>query len=515
MTPAARIRHLANAMLAAFGLLLAGRLLYWQLVRVRDLPPVVVDPSTGAYEVEAGNFEDLPQPVVQRTVALLAGVRRGTIYDRNGQALAQDAAGASGTVRVYSEPSLAHVVGYASGLRTGVAGIERSFNQQLLGLDRLDSQLAQLTHGPVAGSDVYLTLDGRIQSAAARALGGRTGAVVVLDAHSGAVLAMVSEPGFDPNRANEPGYLGTVAASQSGALLNRATHGLYPPGSTFKTVTLIAALDSGVAQRDTVFDFGEPRTDASGNSYYAYDVGGGTIVDYNHRERQLDLAQSYAASANAAFGRLGDELGGDRLIDYAARLGFSTERGAPPLEIGASPAQLAGDLNAVRADAFLRASTAIGQGELLASPLSMALVVAAVLNDGDAPRPHLVQSVRSPDGWRLQGEPRGNWLTDAMRTDTARAVREMMIGVVTSGSGGAAAVPGLTVGGKTGTAQLGGAAAPHAWFIGFAEDGDHSVVIAVVVENGGSGAHVAAPVFAQVAAAAMQALSQPAGTRPP
>jgi peptidoglycan glycosyltransferase len=360
---------------------------------------------------------------------------------------------------------------------------------------------------------VTLTLDARVQRAALAALGEQAGAVVVLDAHSGAVLALANNPYFDPNRMLEPGYAASLLEARA-VLLNRATQGLYTPGSTWKTVTLIASLDTGLVERGTVFDFGAP-IDGPNGPYYIYPVGGGVIEDHNHREAQLTLDQSFAKSANAAFARLGDELGGEVFLDYAQRLGFSAPQGAPPIEIAASAAQAANDPEALLTNDLLRAATAIGQGELLASPLSMALVVSAVLNDGDVPRPHLVLEVRHPSGRRLAGEAGGDWLRNTMKDSTARAVREMLIFNVLEGSAAFAAVPGATVGGKTGTAQLGGALAPHAWFVGFAENDQHSLVIAVVAENGGSGATVAAPIFAQTAEAALRLLAAPpaAGAR--
>jgi peptidoglycan glycosyltransferase len=285
-------------------------------------------------------------------------------------------------------------------------------------------------------------------------------------------------------------------------LLNRATQGLYIPGSTWKTVTLIAALDSGQVTRETVFDFGQQRSGPDGR-YYVYEVDGAVFRDPNHPESRLNLVRSYAVSANAAFTRMADEMPPEVLISYAQQLGFSQEDNPIPLEIPAAPAQLANDLAELMTNNVLQASTGFGQGELLASPLSMALVVSAVLNNGNIPVPHLLQRIESPDGNILQTEPGGFWATNIMRPETAQQVRDMMITVVQSGSGVNAAVSGLTVGGKTGTAELGGNQPPHAWFTGFAESGSRTLIISVLVENGGEGADVAAPIFAQVARLAL------------
>ncbi|MCI0393900.1 MAG: penicillin-binding protein 2 [Chloroflexi bacterium] len=517
-----RIWHIGTV-LTLLLLLLSLRLVYWQLVRGDELQPVVLNPIISAGQSEErlikelnaetlAELENLPQPVVQRTSQLLAEITRGVIYDRNGRPLAYDVEGADGArFRFYTEPSLAPVIGYVTGLRVGVAGVEAAFNEDLLGLGRLDNQLRQITHQPIVGNDVHLTIDSRVQRAAAEALGGRPGAIVVMDGQSGAILGMVSQPGFDPNRILDPEYVGSILNCQAvecqGALLNRATQGLYTPGSTGKTLTLITALDSGLVTPQTVFDFGRQRQEG-GERFYVYEVDGAVFRDPNHPESRLDLVRSYAVSANAAFARMGDELPPETLIDYAMRLGFGRQDGAPPIEIPAAPAQLANDLDELRNSNVLQASTGFGQGELLASPLNMALLVTAVINRGFIPVPHLLQQVQGPDGTLFQGEPAGYWIENIMRPETAEIVSGMMITAVRSGSGVRAAVQGLTIGGKTGTAEVEGQP-PHAWFIGFAHDGTRTVVITVIVEHGGEGADVAAPIFAQVADAAMRHMGEP------
>lgn len=520
MTLGRRAWHIASVMIVLL-MLLSLRLVYWPLLRTRDLQPVALDALQYAdkegEEVEAAlTLQDLPQPVIQRTAQRLATITRGAVYDRNGRVLAYEPAGGDEMpARFYTEPSLAHTIGYVSGLRAGVAGIEYGENESLLGLDRLDGQLSQLVHQPLMGSNIYLTIDSRVQRTAAQALGDRPGAVVALDAHTGAVLAMVSSPRFDPNQVLNEGYIRSLIDSCGGApdcstpFLNRATQGLYSPGSTWKTVTLLAALDTGQVTKDTVFDFGEPRQGASG-IYYVYPVDGFEIQDPNHKERKLDLMHAYMVSANAAFARMADEMDPEVLLRYASRFGFSDGvANRPPIEIGASASLVARNPGDLATNNVLRASTGFGQGELLASPLSMALVAATVVNDGDMPSPHLIQAVHSPSGRLLHGESQRDWVSNVVKSSTAQLAREMMIAVVTGGSGGAATVPGLTVGGKTGTAQLDGNQAPHAWFIGFAEQGGRAVAIAVLVEHGGSGAQVAAPIFARVAEAALLHLGEP------
>ncbi len=502
-------------------LLLSLRLVYWQLLRGEELRPPIYntfgsaaqDPNRLLKQFDPDTLDQLgemPQPARQRTLEILGNITRGAIYDRNGRPLAYNVMVGERVVRFYAEPSLAPTVGYVSALNVGVTGIERAANGSLMGLDRLDSQISQLTNQPIQGSDVYLTIDSRVQRAAAGALGGRAGAVIALDARTGEVLALTSAPTFDPNRILEDGYAASLLACTEpaclGALLNRATQGLYTPGSTWKIVTLGAALDSGLVTPQTVFDFGEPRRGPNG-IYYVYPVNGFEIIDPNHSERHLDLVRSFAVSANAAFARMGDEMGAETFVDYAMRFGFGRGQ-APPIEIAASPAQLARSASALEDD-VLRAATAFGQGELQASPLSMALVVAAIANDGNMPRPYLVSHLQSPSGRAYDETRPAPWAAGVIRPDIAEQAEQIMVAAVEGGSGWRAALSGLAVGGKTGTAQLGEAQAPHAWFIGFAGDGERTVAIAVLVEHGGSGAQVAAPIFAEVANAALRHLGEP------
>lgn len=521
MTLPRRIWHVGTMMLLLL-FLLSARLVYWQLLR-EELKPPLFRPIVSAAPAEGRlikridsetleRFSDLPQPAQQRAAALLAQIDRGAILDRHGQPLAFDEVGEQDTVeRRYPLPAAAPVVGYVSRFGLGLAGAELAFNEELLGLDRLDSNFRRMINRPIDGSDVYLTLDSRTQAAAVEAMAGRPGAVVVMDGVGGGILAMVSNPSYDPNRILDPEYAEEILNCPGGdcpALLNRATQGLYTPGSTWKTVTLIAALDSGQVTPETVFDFGEPRRGPDG-IYYVYEVDGAEVIDPNHDERRLNLVQSYAVSANAAFARLGDEMPPQSMIDYTTDLGFGEASGPTPLEIGAGETQIAADLQELIDNNVLQAATGFGQGELLVTPLSMAVMVTAVINQGDIPQPHLMWRVEAPSGRIQEQAGRQLWREDVMRPETAQLVADMMVEAARRSTGVSGSIPGVTIGGKTGTAQLGGDQAPHAWFIGFAHDGQNTVAIAVVAENAGSGSRVAAPIFAQVAQAALQHLAQP------
>jgi peptidoglycan glycosyltransferase len=524
-----RILNLARLVVGCLGLVCLA-IFYWQVIRGVELNPLAARPggqinnpsqvnqAFGERIAEVLNLQKLPIPApgpnaqalaLQRTQNLMKNIQRGTIVDRNGRLLASDRQNAEGAwERVYAEPALAHVIGYTSGLRVGVAGLELAYNDTLLGLNRPDAQIERALHETVQGAGLKLTIDTPLQKAADAALAGKRGGIVVLDEHSGAVLAMASSPRFDPNRMNESGYVQSLLAACAGTagcqspLVNRAAQSGYTPGSVWKTVTLIAALDSGQVKPETVFDFGTPVKGPNG-PIYIYRVGGGEVPDANHTENKLNLEMAYARSANYAFAQMGDQMPAATLLRYAKTLGFGgpSEVGFP-LEIEYNPSQIARDPQALSRDSLLRAVTAIGQGEVLTNPLNMSMVVLAVANQGRIPVPYFVQSIQEPGGGDSEPTNR-RAIENVMQPQTAQLVRQYMITTVQKGSGYRANLPGLVVGGKTGTAQLGGSAQPHAWFAGFAESGSQGVVIVVMIENGGEGSQAAAPIFASLAKMAL------------
>ncbi len=458
------LRRLVAVLLAGFLLvgLTAG---YWQVIRAPELLSRADNP---------------------RLVIAEQRVQRGRLLDRNGVVLAYDEVDEDGlTRRIYSYPELVHVTGFYS-LRYGVSNIEAAYDDVLRGLSgrpALQAVVDGLLHRPQVGFDVMLTIDAAWQATADDALGERRGVVLVLDPHTGAILALVSHPAYDPNRLDETWE--TLRDAPDTPLLNRATQGLYPPGSAFKTVTLAAALESGLTSPEEVF------TDATGT----LQVGDFTVHCRNHPGlTSFDLFHAYAYSCNVAFAELGLRLGAQRLAATARRFGFEE---TPPLEIPAETSHLVLTSSLDELDEQKLAATAFGQGELAVTPLQMALVTAAVANDGQVPPVHLVQAIRDASGqWY---EPTRAAARVAISPSTAEQVRRAMILSVEEGRAAQAALPGITVAGKTGTAQVGEESAlPHAWFIGFAPAETPQVVIVVLVENGGAGGRVAAPVAREV-----------------
>jgi peptidoglycan glycosyltransferase len=416
--------------------------------------------------------------------ALLAPFR-GSIVARDGTVLARS--GARG--RVYPlGAAAAHAVGYASP-RYGTAGLEAAFDADLaprqLGNDPL-AQIRELVAGrppvPAArGATVVTTIDPAVQRTLFEALDAYPRAAgVALDPRSGEILALASVPSFDPQRVERD--FAAVRADPSSPLLDRALDGLYPPGSTFKIVIASAALDAGVVTMDSRFE-------DSGS----LPVGTFTFHD-NEGEAtgNQDLTGAFALSSNVDFARIALSLGAARWTDAAARwklgepLDFTLPAARDHLPDALSPGVLA--------------QVGFGEADLLVTPLRMALVAATVAAGGTEPRPVLVRSLRRGGVDEPLGD--GGALATPMTPDVADDLRAMMVAVVERGTGTAAALPGVEVAGKTGTATN-PAGRSHAWFVAFAPANAPRVAVAIVVENAGYGGVVAAPIARRVLAAAL------------
>jgi peptidoglycan glycosyltransferase len=340
--------------------------------------------------------------------------------------------------------------------------------------------LRQLTGAPRVGADVVLTIDSRLQDVADQALGDARGAVVLMDVRTGALLVALSKPYFDPSRVEEDWP--QLSRDDARPLYNRVSQGLYVPGSTFKAVTAVAAIDSGLMQPST--RVADPTGEVT--------ISGFRITDAERPPRpEFDFAHAFAWSSNVVFAQVGLQLGEARLREYAARFGMGASL---PFELETSPTILS---RTAPMSPVLLASTAFGQGELLMSPLQMALVAAAIARDGEVPRPYVAAEVRRPDGVLLRRTEPAT-LGRAMAPGTAAALRAMMALSVEEGFARRAAIPRVRVGGKTGTAQSVPGMPDHSWFIGIAPVDRPRLAIAVLMEFSGWGSLEAAPVARQV-----------------
>lgn len=531
------LRRLASPIVAGFSLL-GLWLAYWQIWQAPRLNPTFFDlvpaqaasaplapvgpdgrlvalPGRENGEAAAGPAQPeaaarpLTPAEAQRVRQAIRQIARGAILDRDGAPLAVSRRQEDGSwVRSYPEPSLAPVIGMTTDLEGGVSGLEWAYNAALLGAGRSDPTTLyhQLLGGELQGNDLQLTIDLDLQREAEALLGDHQGAVVVLEAHSGAVLAMVSHPSFDPNLPLTEERRAELAAAGEAVMLNRATQGLYPPGSTFKTVTAAAMLEYGLADLDSSYSYPDLVWAGAPLPCHYLTVNGYTFYSCNHSQAALDFAGVYAWSDNITFAQFGLALGELKLARLTRALGFEE---APPLEIPTVASRLTAGEPGL-ADPVTLAATAFGQGELQVTPLQMALVAATIANGGEVPTPHLTQAILSPSGRVLQSEPPPAWRV-ALRPETAAAMRQVMIASVETGWAGPAAVPGCTVGGKTGTAERAALNAegravplpPHAWYIGFAERDSRTIALAVLVEEGGEGSQTAAPLAALLAEAAL------------
>ena len=412
-------------------------------------------------------------------------------------------------------PLAAHVVGYSTVGRSRT-GLERSLNDSLTASNGnlstlVDRALDELHGRPVQGNNVVTTLDLEAQRIANEQLGRNCGAVVALDPRTGKVLVMASTPGFDPNDVEDHyDRIDTVTANCTPAapLLNRASAGLFIPGSTFKVITTSAALESRKFGPSSKF------YDPGYCTVYGKQVHNFADQDGPEVFGTINLVTGLVHSVNSVFCNIGLKLGARAILDTAKRFGFY-ER--PPLEIPADERQPSGlyrngKLFYPKVDANVDAGRmAFGQERMLVTPLQMAMVAGAIGVGGKLMEPQVVDRIVAPGG-KLVEESQPHLIRQAVSERTAHQVASMMRLVVREGTGTAAQIPGYTVGGKTGTAETGIEGSNTTWFIAFAgkDQAPPKVAIAVVLQNqSGVGGTTAAP----IARAVMQAILQ--GTENP
>jgi penicillin-binding protein A len=449
-------------------------------------------------------------------------IKRGLIYASDGKTvLAKNVARKRGGQTLYFRTYPTHgfasqVIGYSTQGRSR-AGLERQENAYLtaananLGTiwDKLTDKLKGTT---VRGNNLVLNLNVRAQRIAESLLRGKCGAAVVLNPKTGAVYVMASSPGYDPNKIESPNGYASILKSPSAcpgstsALLNRATQGLYPPGSTFKTVTAAAALDSGVYNENSKF------YDPGYCIEYGKRVSNAGDPEAPEQFGNVNFLQAFQHSINAVFCDIGKKLGAKKVLDQAKAFGFYAR---PPIELPSNEVARSGEYDFSKHALFDDAGRAdpgrlaFGQDKLLVTPLQMALVAAAVANGGVVMQPHLVKKVTAPGGGTVV-KVKPHAVRRAMKPETAATLNKMMQAVVTGGTGTSAQIPGIAVAGKTGTAETGLNHVYDAWFIFFAPADDPKVAGAVVVEHSpnGFGGAVAAPIAKQLIEAILPAASK-------
>ena len=422
----------------------------------------------------------------RRLKANEAGIIRGQIFDRNGEVLAFTKVSDGAMSRNYPFKNLyAHVIGYNSDIY-GKTLLEAQYNDTLLGINALGlvgNIVSLVTGEDKTGDNLILTIDHNLQAKARELMGDSRGSIVAINPKTGEILAMVSTPDYNPNESSLEKNWDEVSTNESSPLLPRAILGLYPPGSTFKVVTAIAAIEDGLVDFK-VEDTGSVIIDGktfsnSGNKAYG----------------ELDMTSAMAFSSNVYFTKLSELLSSKKLIQTAEKSGIN-KKFSFDLPLNKS------SISTVMSSKTEFAATAIGQGKLLVTPLQMALICSGIANEGVIMKPYLVKSVSDKNN-KVLTETIVKKLYKFTDAKTAELIKEMMVEVVNNGTGQKSAISGVEVAGKTGTAQNEksnqGEGNDHAWFIGFAPAENPEIAIAVILEyQSKDGGQIAAPIARKV-----------------
>lgn len=455
---------------------------------------VLIGNITYIQVIKASEYQDMPSN--NHTINKARYIKRGSIITADGLTLAESIQQADGTyARSYPNGNLAaHVVGYYS-QQYGTMGIENTQNDTLTGSKDYSSwqnALNSLAGISEPGNSVQLTIDSRIQRAAEQALAGRVGAIVALDPRSGAVLAWASAPTFDNTNIQAAIEAANASGGADTSMYDRATLALYTPGSTFKVLTLASALENGLATLGTTYD-----------SPGRMEIGGADVVSIGERGHgTISLAKAFALSSNTVFGQVADGLGAEKLVATARAFGYGQQLG---LDFTTAASVMPNPEEMTEWElAWAGAGQPVGQGHTpgpQATVMQNALMAATIANNGIAMNPYVVSQILAPDGTVLK-TTRGRSLGQAVSTGTAEQVKQAMLDVVQSGTGSAAAIAGVKVAGKTGTAETNNANA-NSTFVGFAPYDTPTVAIAVVIEQNAKGEESAAAVGGQVLRAAL------------
>lgn len=426
-------------------------------------------------------------PANSRVLIAESEKERGAIVDRSGVILAmseETSATRRSFTRKYPLGAVtAHPVGYSTVL-FGETGIEAAFSARLRSRQDLTiSDLLMAMFGrDLRPQSLRLSLDVVLQELAGEALGDRLGAVVAIDPKTGAILAWVSQPGFDPSRIPDPAYASEMEADPTAPLVDRARWATYPPASTFKLIVAAEALESGVADAETTFP-DLAGLELPGSTFVLRNAGEGTCDGGG----EVTLHTAIVKSCNIPLAGLAMTLGSDAIASRASLFGFGE---ALPFDLPTVPSVFPD----YSTDPAALAQAGIGERDVRATPLQMALVAAAIANDGVVMEPFLIDAIFDSEGDPLD-QTLPTALGRAMTPATADILTEMMVEVVERGTGTRARLSGVRVAGKTGTSEAG--ANPPAWFLGFAPADDPIIALAIVVEGGGvdgSGGTVAAPI---------------------
>lgn len=432
-----------------------------------------------AYFMVAKSQKVINNPYNKRQEALAKKVEKGKILSGDGKVLAETKTDSEGEEkRVYPYGKMfCHVVGRDSNSMTG---IEREYCYPLLTSHRNPlEQLVDTFRGEkTPGDQVVTTLDAELQEAAYNALGDHKGAVVALEPATGKILSMVSKPAYDPNTVARDWDKLVNASQKNSKLINRATQGLYPPGSTFKIMTAMEyIMENPEDYRD--FSYRCKGTDRfSGNVINCYG---------KERHGKLDLQSAFAKSCNGAFAQMGTELDLPKFRKLNEKFYFNRDLSVD-FEYNKSKFSLNED-----SDMGEITQTAMGQGRTMITPLENAMITSAIANGGEMMKPYLVDRLETENGRTVtQYEPKSQG--KAVEEWVARKMNKLMKSVVNEGTGTSLASLPVQVAGKTGSAEFDSQGTSHAWFVGYAPADNPKIVVSVVVEGAGTGSQYAVPI---------------------
>lgn len=401
---------------------------------------------------------------------------RGSIQDRKGEVLVKSTKYKSGVKRkyVYSR-YFSHIIGYSS-KNLGSSGLEAYYNKELMtSNDTMETLRSKINDYYIKGNNIRLTLDRSLQVYAAEQLRGKKGSIVVLRPDTGEILAMVSKPDFDPSDIQNDWE--SLINNKKSPLLNRATEGLYPPGSIFKLIVTSSILRNNLE---------DSEIECTGE----VNVGGYAIKDSSGKVHgKIKLRDALKYSCNSYFIKQGLQLGISNLYNEAVKFRFNKNI-QTDIKISQSIFPNKNNKNNI-------AQQSIGQGEVLITPLHAALTAATIANKGIMMQPYAVSSITDSENKIIKAfKPKQ--ISQVLDENTANIIKDLMVEVVKSGTGTKAKVSKVVAAGKTGTAEVSGNQKSHAWFVGFAPADKPTVAIAVLIENGGGGGSTAAPIASKV-----------------
>lgn len=432
-------------------LCLISYLLWFNMFRAKDI-------STNSYNKRQWESE-------QRVI-------RGSIYSSEQVLLAETEAQGDLRIRKYPRKNLySHIIGYCSQVY-GKTGLEAAFDSELIGKGNINISLGDLSRG----NNLYLTIIDSLQEYAYNRLEGKNGAIVAMEPTTGQILAMVSLPDFDPNKIED--NWSSMMEDENSPFLARATQGLYPPGSTYKIVTAAGVYDYGMTD-ETFDDNGK------------FEKGSVTVNNYGKKSYgNIDVKKAFEVSSNYVFCTLGYEMGADRVKAEAEKFGINKDFS---FDIPISKSEI----QYKRMDDLDASLVSIGQGGLVMTPLHVAMMGSAIANGGKMMKPYIVEQVKTSGDITI-GQTRPQVLYDVVGAACSDYVEDLMIGVVENGTGKNAQIKGVSVAGKTGTAET-DSGKDHSWFVGYAPANNPKICVAVILENdGSSGGTTACPIARDV-----------------